>query len=155
MVLLCAVTAAGCGLTSPRQTIADLDDGRSVFAEGRPQVCLRIESPDDEVLASVCDLVEDPLGMTEYAAFGGGEAVVLVGIVPLDVVAIDVVVDGAEQQVATIPSDLTTGFFLVELPPEARDVEVIGRDESGDAVDGPLSVELPSGSGTTSGTEGS
>lgn len=152
--LLFAMLLAGCGLTSPRQTLVDLGDGRSVFAEGRPEVCLSVESPDDEVLSSVCDLVEDPLGMTEYAAFGADGGAVVVGIVPLDVTEVTVRADGEELPAETIASDLTTGFFVVEVPDGISTVEVVGYDEEGEPVDAPLTVEVPAGDATTSGTEG-
>lgn len=137
------VGAVGCSVVDARQTLLHLEDGRTLFAEGRRDVCLRIEDPDGEVVDEDCQFEENPLGMAEYGLFATPGGTLLVGIAPVDVAEVAVDVDGRELEAELIESDLTTGFYLVELPADAQRATVVGRTAAGDPVDDPVPVELP------------
>lgn len=141
-VLLVVVLAlAGCGLLDARQTLRHLDDGRTLFAEGRRDICLRIEDPAGDVVDEDCDIAEDPLGMDQYSLFEVEEGTLLVGVAPVDVVEVLVTVDGREHEAELVDTDLATGFYLLELPREASQVSIEGRTGDGDLVDDPVRVE--------------
>lgn len=141
-----AAALPGCGLLDARQTLVHLEDGRTLFAEGRRDICLRIESADGEIVDEECDLAEDALGMSEHTLFDLPDGRLLVGVAPVDVREVVVTIDDREQVVETIESDLTTGFYLLELPAGVETVTVAGLDEAGEEVAAPVQV-IPAGGG--------
>ena len=142
LLLALVVSLAACGLVDARQTLRHLDDGRTVFAEGRRDICLRIEDGDGQVVDEDCEIVEDPLGMEQYTVFGLQEGALLVGVAPVDVVEVTATVDGREREAELVDTDLATGFYLLEIPAGASDVRIEGRTENGDAVGDPVQVQL-------------
>lgn len=144
VLLVLALSLAGCGLLDARQTLRHLDDGRTLFAEGRRDICLRIEDAAGEVVDEDCDVAEDPLGMDQYSLFDVEEGTLLVGVAPVDVVEVLVTVDGREHEAELVDTDLATGFYLLELPVDASEVSIEGRTDDGGSVDDPVRVELGS-----------
>lgn len=144
IALLLAVTVvlSGCGFLDARQTLRHLDDGRTVFAEGRRDICLRVEDPGGEVVDEDCDIVEDPLGMDQYSLFALEEGTLLIGVAPVDVVEVVATVDGQQREADLVDTDLATGFYLLELPAEASDVTIEGRTAEGELIDDAVEVDL-------------
>ena len=142
--MLVVLGASGCFVVDARQTLRHLDDGRTLVAEGRREICLRVvDDASGDVVEEDCDLAEDPLGMDEYSVFDAPGGHLLVGVAPVDVTEVVVTVDGRERDAEEIDSDLVTRFYLIELPAEATAVTVSGRTETGDQVADPVEVELP------------
>lgn len=139
-----AAGPAGCFVTDARQTLLHLD-GRTLVVEGRRDVCLRaVDDDSGEVLEEACDIVEDPLGMSEYAVFDapdGGS--VLVGIAPVDVTEVVVTADGREVAAELVGTDLVAALYLARLPAGVTQVTVVGRTAGGEPVDDPVEVDLP------------
>lgn len=142
LLLAVVLALSGCGFLDARQTLRHLDDGRTVFAEGRRDICLRVEDPEGEVVDEDCDIVEDPLGMDQYSLFDLEGGTLLVGVAPVDVVEVVATVDGRERKADLVDTDLATGFYLLELPADASDVTIEGRTAEAELVDDPVEVEL-------------
>lgn len=152
-----ALLLAGCALVSPRQTLANVGDDLTVFIEGRGEVCVRVEErTGGEVLRSECELVEDPIEVGPYVAFGFDDVTIVVAVVPVDVAAMDLEVDGEAvgSDVEPVSSDMVTALLVQELPPGEGTLTVAARDRFDDPL-GTLEIPLPVPGGTTTapGTE--
>lgn len=144
VLLVVTLALAGCGFLDARQTLRHLDDGRTLFVEGRRDICLRIEDAAGDVVDEDCTIAEDPLGMDQYSLFDLEEGTLLVGVAPVDVAEVVVTIDGQEREAELVDTDLATGFYLLELPAGASEVSIEGRTEDGAPVDDPVRVELGS-----------
>lgn len=140
--LLAALLLSGCFVTDARQTLRHLDDGTTLVAEGRRDVCLRIvDDASGETVAEDCDITENALEMDEYVLFDRPDGSLLVGVAPVDVEEVTVTLSSGERvEAELVESDLTTGFYLAELPPDPGTVEVVGRTADGDPVGEPLRI---------------
>ena len=141
--LLVVAGTSGCFVVDARQTLRHLEDGRTLVAEGRREICLRIvDDASGDLVEEDCDLDEDPLDLGEYAVFPTSRGSMLVGVAPVDAAQITVTTSGGQElDVELVESDLTTGFYLADLPGDLEGgVTVTGATAEGDRIGEPLEI---------------
>lgn len=140
--VVAGLALAGCGLTSPRQTVLRSDDQQlTVYVEGRGQLCAGFE--DGTAGGQACGLEADVDQLEAAAMYGRDDEIVLVAVVPFRVAEVEILTQQRSTRHQPTASDIATALLVARVPRGSDELVLVLYDAEGAELQRTTLSELP------------